>query len=103
MIGNTNNNHEFSRVISSELLAAKRLINVFSGKPEESFSDWLFSIERYFLKANTSDKRKADFAIDYLSGSARRIFQSVPDCLNASWGTHVSNLRTLHKFLDPDL
>ncbi len=29
----------------------------------------LCSIERYFLKANTSDKRKADFAIDYLTGT----------------------------------
>jgi hypothetical protein len=42
------NDAELKQIIAAELLASRKLITVFSGKTKGSFTDWPFSIERYF-------------------------------------------------------
>lgn len=82
---------EYSNQI--EILASRRLLETFSGDPKQNFDDWLFNLERYFIKAHIMNQEKANFALDYLKRNARQIFMSVPDHLHAPWSTHVKNLK----------
>ena len=89
------NDAELNKIIAAELLASRKLITVFSGKTKESFTDWLFNIERYFKKANTLDKNKVDFALDHLAGCARNLFISLPNFMNVPWEQHVNHFMIL--------
>ncbi|MFO0000368.1 MAG: hypothetical protein ACK559_04505, partial [bacterium] len=64
---------------ANELSAARRLLEQFCGNPDENFDDWLFNLERYFIRARTADDQKANFALDYLKGNARKVFLSLPN------------------------
>jgi hypothetical protein len=74
--------NETSRQEATELSAARRLLKIFNGNPDENFADWLFNLERYFIRAKISNDEKANFSLDYLEGNARKIFLSVSNCLN---------------------
>jgi hypothetical protein len=52
-----------TQVDKDEISSARKLIPVYSGKPEENLTDWIFALTRYFTKANiTEDVKKVDFA-----------------------------------------
>ena len=70
-----------------------RHLQFFSGKEEDDLDEWRFELERYYKKANILPKDKVDFAVDYLKGSAKQFYRSIPDIDELSWNEFMHLMR----------
>jgi len=79
-----------------ELLATRKNLTKFSGEKKEDLQAWLVAIERYMYKARMPEHKKSDFALEFLTGKALRVFNSIDEPLNQPWSLHVRNLQAYY-------
>ena len=79
-----------------ELLATRKNLTKFSGEKKEDLQAWLVAIERYMYKARMPEHKKSDFALEFLTGKALRVFNSIDEPLSQPWSLHVRNLQAYY-------
>ena len=78
---------------SAHPLPSTSTLQFFSGKEEEDLDEWQFELERYFYKTDMGSRFQVDFSVDYLRGSAKQFYRSIPGVSYMAWSDFIALMR----------
>ena len=89
-----NNSQPWMINIPTDISSLEKRLYVFNGRLEEDLDDWIYTMERFFIKSNLHPAQYVDYAIDFLRENARIASKSCINIDRITWidfKQHLSN------------